>query len=166
MIAKFKNHNGISMMELMIVVVVIGIIAAMAAPHMDGAIKQMKFNNVGREILSSYRLARSSAITLQEPHGVYFNSDDNEILVFRDLVNPGMDQYEQGDSVVSRDSIEVNFDYLYTSFPGQTVMFNPDGSASSTGDVFCYREEDGDFNSFSVYLTAATGRAKLEIYHY
>ena len=88
MAAKFQNSRGISMMELMIVVVVIGIIAAMAAPHMDGALKQMKFNNVGREILSSYRLARSSAITLQEPHGVFFDSDHNEIVVFRDLVNP------------------------------------------------------------------------------
>jgi Tfp pilus assembly protein FimT len=148
------------------VVVVVGIIAAMAAPHMDGAIRQMKFNNVGREILSSYRMARSSAITLQQPHGVYFNNEENEITIFRDLVNPELEMFEAGDSVVRVDSIEVNLDYLYASFPNQTVIFNPDGSASTTGDVFCYSEDEGTYSSFSVYLTAATGRAKLEIYNY
>lgn len=164
--AKIKNQDGISMMEMMIVVVVIGLLAAMVAPHLDGAIKQMKFNNIGREILSSYRLARSSAISLQQPHGVYFDSEDNKLVVFRDLVNPSLQTYEAGDSVVRSDSIGVGFDYLYSSFPNQTVIFEPNGGASASGDVFCYQEAEGMYNSFSVYLTAATGRAKLETYSY
>ncbi len=166
MMIKLRSDQGISMMELMIVVVIIGIMAAMAAPQMDTAIKQIKFNNVGRQILSAYRLARSSAIAQQEPFGVFFDSQHGELVVFRDVVSPMLEQYEAGDSVVKADTIPVNIDYLYTSFPSQTVFFNPDGSASATGDVFCYQEENGAYNSFSVYLTAATGHAKLEVYSY
>jgi prepilin-type N-terminal cleavage/methylation domain-containing protein len=166
MMIKLRSDRGISMMELMIVVVIIGIMAAMAAPQMDTAIKQMKFNNVGRQILSAYRLARSSAIGQQEPYGVRFDTSSGAIIVFKDVAYPGMQQYEAGDSVVRCDTIPASVDYLYTTFLEQAVFFSPDGSASATGDVFCYQEENGSYNSFSVYLTAATGHAKLESYSY
>ena len=164
--SRLTNTSGVSMMELMIVVVIIGLLAAMAAPNLDGAIKKIKFNNVGREIISSMRLARSSAITLQVPHGIYFNEDTHEMLVFLDKTDLDDHSFASGDSVLRCDTISHEVDYLFATFPNQSVVFNPDGSASSTGDIFCYQSESASCNSFSIYLTAATGRAKLEIYEY
>ncbi|MFH2057016.1 MAG: GspH/FimT family pseudopilin [bacterium] len=169
--ARLSGSRGISMMEMMIAVVIVGLLAAMSLPTLDGAIKKMKFKNAGREILSAFRLARSSAITLQEPHGVFFDGATGNIIVFADRSNVSAALYEPpADSIVFIDSVAAPTDgtsgnLLYTGFPNQTVVFYPDGRASATGDVYLHRyDTEGDYNSLSIYVTAATGRARLEFY--
>ncbi len=169
--ARIIDSRGISMMEMMIAVVIVGLMAAIALPTLDGAIRKMKFKNAGREILSSFRLARSSAITLQEPYGVYFDTETGKIMVFADRTNLSAATFEPPqDSVIMVDSLllagsdgaEVG-GMLYTGFPNQTVVFYPDGRASATGDVYLHTySDDGMYNSLSIYVTAATGRARLE----
>jgi prepilin-type N-terminal cleavage/methylation domain-containing protein len=168
--ARIVDSRGISMMEMMIAVVIVGLLAAIALPTLDG-IRQVKFKNSGREILSSFRLARSSAITLQEPHGVYFDTETGKIVVFADRTNlsaatfdPPQDSVVRIDSLLmpSSDGADVG-SMIYTGFPNQTVVFYPDGRASATGDVYLHRyDNDGMYNSLSIYVTAATGRARLE----
>jgi prepilin-type N-terminal cleavage/methylation domain-containing protein len=156
--ARIVDSRGISMMEMMIAVVIVGLLAAIALPTLDG-------------ILSSFRLARSSAITLQEPHGVYFDTETGKIVVFADRTNlsaatfdPPQDSVVRIDSLLmpSSDGADVG-SMIYTGFPNQTVVFYPDGRASATGDVYLHRyDNDGMYNSLSIYVTAATGRARLE----
>ncbi|MCK4858093.1 MAG: prepilin-type N-terminal cleavage/methylation domain-containing protein [candidate division Zixibacteria bacterium] len=167
MTSRLSSVRGISLMEMMIAVVIIGIMAAMAAPSFEGAIKQMKFKGAGREILSRFRLARAAAVTLQEPHGIYIDSDTRELVFFVDKANLSQQQFDlSGDSVVQRDSIAAPIESIYSCFPNQTVVFFPDGTASSSGDVYIHYWEEEQYYAFSVWVTAATGRAKLEVYDY
>lgn len=169
--ARLSNSRGITMMEIMIAVVIVGLLAAMSLPTLDGAIKKIRFKNAGREILSAFRLARSSAITLQEPYGVYFDQETGEMIVFADRTNLSDALYEPpGDSAVMIDSVAApsaattSGNMLYTGFPNQTVIFYPDGRASTTGDIYLHRyDTDGVYNSLSIYVTAATGRARMEM---
>ena len=82
---KLRNNSGVSMLEMMIVVVVIGLLAAISLPNFGGAIKKMKFDNEGRDLVSALRYARSAAITLQQPIGVYLDSDNKKTQTFLDL---------------------------------------------------------------------------------
>lgn len=162
---KLKSDSGISMMEMMIVVVIIGLFAAMAVPNFGGAIRKIKFDNVGREMLSTLRYARAAAIGTQRPHGVLFDGDEKKLITFMDLVNPSAGIYETGDSIVKVDSIEVPLNVMNSSFTNSTVIFNPDGTASQSGDVMCYGSTGYSSSSFSVSLVAGSGRARLERYN-
>ncbi len=160
----FKNDRGVTMMEIMIVTVVVGLLAALAVPNFDGAIKKMKFNNFGSSMVSAFRQARATAVSTQKPYGVYFNTTEQKIITFCDMTDIGANSYSVGDSIVRVDTIDVKLDYIGTSFPNQTVVFNPDGTASMTGDVFVYGSSGSAYQSFSVSITAGSGRAKLEKY--
>jgi prepilin-type N-terminal cleavage/methylation domain-containing protein len=159
-----KDEHGVTMMELMIVTVVIGLLAALAVPNMSGAIKKMKFNNFGSSLVSALRQARSTAVSTQRPYGVFFNIDASKVITFCDMTDIGANTYSVGDSIARVDTIDVKLDYLGTSFPNQTVVFNPDGTASMTGDIFCYGSAAANYQTFSVSVTAGSGRARLEQY--
>lgn len=165
MMLRLQKERGVSMLEMMIVVVVIGLLAAISVPNFSGAIKKMKFDNEGRDMVSTLRYARSAAITLQQPIGVIFNTDEKKIQTFLDRVNPGSNVFESGDSVLRTDSLEVNVSYFGTTFSGQTVVFQPDGRASAGGYVMAYSYSGGPSRSFTIGVTAGSGRVRLDYYN-
>lgn len=162
-----NNERGISMLEMMIVVVVIGLLAAISVPNLSGAIKKMKFDNEGRDLVSSLRYARSAAITLQQPVGVYFNTSEKKVLTFLDRVDPGGNAYDAGDSLLRSDSLETTVSYFGTTFSGQTVVFQPDGRANAGGYVMAYAPYagGGTSRSFTIGVTAGSGRVRLDYYN-
>ena len=105
MIFKHTSERGVSMMEMMIVVVIVGLLSALAVPNFGGAIKKMKFDNTGREIVSTMRYARAAAVGQQRPLGVFFDTDAKIMITFVDLLNPEYGYLESGDSVVRLDSM-------------------------------------------------------------
>ena len=163
----FKNNpeRGVSMMEMMIVIVIVGLLSALAVPNFGGAIKKMKFDNTGREIVSALRYARAAAVGQQRQLGVFFDTDNKVMITFVDLVDPTAGTFVSGDSVVRRDSMNTNLNYMGSSFANSTVIFNPNGTASQRGDVVCSGTNGGSTRSFSVSLVAGSGRAKLESYN-
>lgn len=165
MVLKHTSERGVSMMEMMIVVVIVGLLSALAVPNFGGAIKKMKFDNTGREIVSTMRYARAAAVGQQRPLGVFIDNDAKVMITFIDLVSPELGTYETGDSVVRRDSLTSNVNYIGSSFANSTVIFNPDGTASQSGDVVCSGYSSGQTRSFSVSLVAGSGRAKLLSYN-
>ncbi len=162
---KNNSERGVTMMEMMIVVVIVGLLSALAVPNFGGAIKKMKFDNTGREIVSTLRYARAAAVGQQRQLGVYFDADAKVMTTFVDLVNPSSGTFETGDSVVRLDSMQSNLNYMGSSFTNSTVIFNPNGTASQSGDVVCTGQNGGSTRSFSVSLVAGSGRAKLESYN-
>jgi type II secretion system protein H len=58
-----ENDAGITLMEIMIVLVVIGILAAAAAPNMIGWFSKRTLDTVTREMHANFQRARSEAIT-------------------------------------------------------------------------------------------------------
>ncbi len=164
---KLLNNSGVSMLEMMIVVVVIGLLAAISLPNFGGAIKKMKFDNEGRDIVSALRYARSAAITLQQPIGVYFDTYDNEkkAQVFLDRVNIGSDTFEPGDSLLHSYNLEASVSYFNATFTGQTVVFQPDGTASTGGFIVAHASTDVGPRSFTIGVTAGSGRVRLDFYN-
>jgi|WetSurMetagenome_2_1015567.scaffolds.fasta_scaffold204670_1 type II secretion system protein H len=163
--AKLLDSSGISMLEMMIVVVVIGLMAALAVPNFGGAIHKMKFDNEGRSIVSALRQARSTAISIQQPVGVYFDINHKMTQTFIDRVSVGSDTYEAGDSLIHSDSLEASVSYFSATFSGQTVVFQPDGTASTGGYVVAHASTDVGSRSFTIGVTAGSGRVRLDFYN-
>jgi len=162
---RLLNNSGISMLEMMIVVVIIGLLAAISLPNFGGAIKKMKFDNEGRNLVSALRYARSAAITLQQPIGVYFDITGKKTQTFLDRVSVGSNTFEAGDSLLRSDSLEASVSYFGATFSGQTVVFQPDGTASAGGYVVAHASPEAGPRSFTIGVTAGSGRVRLDYYN-
>jgi hypothetical protein len=77
-------------------------------------------------------------------------------------VNKGNWTYDVGDSLVHSDTIDVPLTNFNCSFANNTIGFNPDGSATGTGNLTCYRSNG---HSFNIAVTAGSGRSRLEFYN-
>lgn len=163
-----KSKKGITLTELMAIVVIIGIISAMAVPRFSTTMNRLKFRSAARNIVSKMRLARSQAITKKQQCGVYIDSDKKTLTMFIDNHNPGACSFESsGDSILAVDTLPSGFVYFKTDFGSPALVYMPNGSASSTGGVwFLSYTEDDNINYGSVEVLAATGRTKMGSLHY
>lgn len=70
----FRNQRGFTIIEMMVVVVIIGIIAAMAIPSYNKFIAHQRLNGVARELFSDVRGARVAAIKEGVQYAINFKT--------------------------------------------------------------------------------------------
>ncbi|MDF1545315.1 MAG: GspH/FimT family pseudopilin [bacterium] len=174
---KLRSHSGITLMELLSTVVIIGIVSGMAVPRFQKAIERVKMKSADRQMKSSLRLARSLAVTEKQPFGVYFSNNYSGgsyssarlyYVLFQDVANPGMNSYEAGDSIIRVDSLPGEFNMLVTDMTNDVVMFQPNGTASFTGggNVVTMGTTDDVVAIMNHNVLASTGRIKSYSYIY
>ncbi len=154
-----NNSKGVTLIELVIVVVIISVVAAMAIPQFSRVVPRLEFKSASRDVVSDLRLARSLAIAQRTQFGLYFNSVQDQYIIFKDLVNPDAFTFEAGDSVIRIVTLDQNLSISSCSFTNYAIIFKPDGSASTTGDVVVGYNQGGDLANVNVL--ASTGRVKL-----
>jgi len=93
---RLHHQAGLTLVELLITVVIVGIVAAAAAPHFEEAFERSSFNTAGRNISSTMRYARSLAISDKEPYGVSFDAEALTMTLFRDISSPGSYSFDGG----------------------------------------------------------------------
>jgi len=69
------SENGFTLLELMIVVVIATVLAALAAPSFADWQRDLTFREVTRSIVSTLRCARSTAISVNLEHRVEFEPE-------------------------------------------------------------------------------------------
>lgn len=157
-----SNNKGFTILEMMIIVVIIGITSTLAIPRFGTIIEKLKLKTSARDMVSSLRFTRSNAVSQRSQFGVYFNLYEGEYILFKDLANLGSFTYDAGsDSDMATKTLPKSVSFGSSSFPNFAVIFKPDGSASSSGWVELYYEEEGDYGSFVVDVLGSTGRVKL-----
>ncbi len=149
-------------MELVIVVVVIGLMSAMAVPSFLNYTSKLETKSTARDIVSTLRLARSKAVSERAQYGIFFNTGARQYTYFKDKVSPGLLQYDPGvggDSVIAQHALDADVNYVSNSFTNTTVIFKTDGGASSSGDLKL-TPASGGF-TYNINVLASTGRVKL-----
>jgi len=157
-----NNNKGVTLLEMMIIAVVIGITSTLAIPRFGQVMDKLRLKTAGRDVVSSLRLARSSAVSQRDQFGVYFDLNSRQYVLFKDLANPGSFTYDAGsDSDMVTKTLPARVNFGNNSFSNSAVIFRSNGSASSSGSVELYSSEEEYFGSFTVDVLSSTGRVKL-----
>lgn len=85
LLSSFRNRRAFSLIELVIVLAIIGILAAMAVPHFADAAIRNRIDIAAKRIAADLELARKHAIHSSTPQTVTFNGNGYEISGMRDL---------------------------------------------------------------------------------
>ncbi|HUU47123.1 MAG TPA: GspH/FimT family pseudopilin [Acidobacteriota bacterium] len=156
---RIRDQRGVTLVEMVIVSVIIGIVAAMAAPTWLEVLPRIRAKSEVRAMLSSLREARSLAISTRVPHGVNFDYATNEFTLFADVDNPALQSFSAGDSILTHSELDHGVSICYDTFAG-TVIFQADGSATNSGQV-CISTEDYMFY-YTIDILASTGRVRAD----
>lgn len=156
------SNRGITVLELMVAVVIAGILSAMAIPRFSLEVERIKFKSSSRDLLSNLREARSLAISERQPFGLHFNSSNGEYTLFQDKVISVPPAFDDGDSVLSVDTVPGNFSTVGSSFTNNVVVFRNNGSASESGMIYSVAMNDGGSTNVATFdLLASTGSSHI-----
>ncbi len=146
-------------MEMMVLVIIVGIIASLAVPDFLRTMQKVKLNSATRDIVSDLRWARSHSIATRTQVGLNFDFTKKSYKVFLDIDNPGSYQFDAAkDSVVKAGDLSP-VGSANCTFANNTVIFNPNGTCSSSGQITCYSTDNND--SKTIDVLASTGRIKI-----
>jgi prepilin-type N-terminal cleavage/methylation domain-containing protein len=154
MFKKKMNGKGITLIELIIVMVIIAIGAALMAPNIGGWLPNYRLRSATREIASTMRVAQMKAVSNNLPYRV--NLDDAEVGAGNYILqyNSGGVWFNEGVLQTLPSGIIISAN----SIPAKHANFNPN-STSSTGSLTLQNTKGSQRR---ITLTPATGRVTVD----
>ena len=157
--------RGVTFVELMATVVIIGIVSSMAVPRFQIAYERILIRSTNRQIASTLRLARSMAVSGKDRYGVYFDQGALTVSLFKNTASPETNEYTVADSLIRVDTLPPAFSFMAGE---NTIIFQPNGSAGFVGEGYILTmSQTPDVVSFTTLsVLASTGRVKIMSQYY
>jgi type IV fimbrial biogenesis protein FimT len=146
------KKKGITLIELVVVMAIIAIGAALIAPNIGAWLPNYRLRSATRDVASVLREAQMRAISTNTQYQVSFNpAAGSYILQYQDTggnwINEGASQKFPSGIVISG-----------ITLPGDKANFSPNYTAS-TGNITLANTKGG---SKTVTLTSSTGRVRVQ----
>lgn len=159
MMKRNRHTSGFTMIEMLTVVAVVGIVAALAVPDFLAGMRTLRLGAVARDQVSYLRLARSTAVSERQTVGAYVDTSAHALTIFYDTNSNSI--LDGADSTILGPlGMSSQVRYHSCSFPNETLVFRPNGSASASGTLKVSSPEDPS-RLYTIEVLASTGRVKL-----
>jgi len=144
-----RREGGFSLIELMVVLVIFGIVTAIALPGLNKFLRSIELSGTVERMATSLRVVRQRAVTENNNYIAVLGANDN-ILWWDDDDNDGVkDNTEKtGENAPIPSWMTVANDPGNT-FASDTLTFYPNGSASESGTLI-FSNADGYQRTLSV----------------
>jgi prepilin-type N-terminal cleavage/methylation domain-containing protein len=143
------NKKGVTLLELIIVMVIIAIGATLLAPGIGTWIPTYRLRGATRDVVSALRTAQMKAISLNTDYQVNFLNATTYVIEYRNTL---------GNFIAEGSQQTLPTGIQFTSFPpGSRFLFNPNSTAS-TGSLTLTNTKG---STRTISLTTSTGRIRV-----
>jgi len=147
----FMNQKGITLLELIVVMVIIAIGAVLIAPNIGAWLPNYRLRSATREVVSIMRVAQIKAVSNNTSYRVVFDTaNDNYIIQYQDT---GGGWLTEGGAQSLPTGVKFN-----TTFSGNITTFLPNSTATD-GNVTLNNNKGANKR---IRLLGLTGRIKIE----
>jgi prepilin-type N-terminal cleavage/methylation domain-containing protein len=153
------NRKGITLIELVIVLVIICIGAALMVPNLGGWMHYYRLRSAARDIVSIMRAAQMKAVSNNLRYGVAFDTGTQEFQLYRDSGGLKPEGASNGlPTGVTFNAVSFTVDGTLNK---PFVEFFPDSTASDDGTIVLSNTTRGVQRTRTVQVSKSTGRIKL-----
>jgi type IV fimbrial biogenesis protein FimT len=146
-----KTASGLTLVELLIVFVIVGILTTIAVPSYQIFMAQRRLNGAARMVMSDLMAARMKAISLNQKVKVSFGS--NVYKIWNDFDSNGTVADNEGDNI-QKDIHPAYYDIALST--SANPIFDPRGTAALGGTVTLTNSRGSKY-----VIVALTGRVRI-----
>ncbi len=145
------NQKGVTLIELIVVMVIIAIGAALTTPNIGGWLRNYRLRSATRDVASMMRVAQIKSVSTNMQYRITFDTINNNYIV--EYLTTGGVWVAEGGTQTLPTGVRFN-----TTFAGNVTTFSPNSTATD-GNV-TLNNTKGSIKT--VRLLGLTGRIRIE----
>ena len=152
------NKRGITLLELIIVLVIIGIGAALMVPGFGAWMPHYRLRSAARDVVTIMRVAQMKAVSNNLSYGVVFDTGNQQFQLYRNTTGLPL---EGAPSSLPSGITFNGTPGLPTDGPGglPSARFFPDSTASANGSINLINSKNA---AKTIQISMSTGRIKVQ----
>ncbi|MFZ5569120.1 MAG: pilus assembly FimT family protein [Thermodesulfobacteriota bacterium] len=123
-----EDAAGFTLLEMMVVLVLVGLMAAMAVPRLSGSYEKLPLVTAARDLAAIMRFARSQAVSRSCSMAVWFQPEDRRIFV-------AVPKAPEGDAAAESKEIDDGVERIYHLPVNLTLACEPGPEEALETDI-------------------------------